>query len=174
MAINYNNIPSKPVYYNQPNPNWNWTYQPSYTQVDQSYGYNGYNTTTPAIVTNPAFQDKKDGINWVQGEAGAKSFFVPSGQTAMLMDSEESVFYIKSVDASGMPLPLRIFDYKERNVQDNKTMQNSPQEIVQESPQVDMSNYITREEFEKRINGLKNNRKGHNNNGKSAVQSSEQ
>ena len=170
MAINHN-VPINPNYYNQgiQQMNPSWYYQPSYT------GTPNYNTTTtPAIVTNPTYQDKKDGINWVQGEAGAKSFFVPSGQTAMLMDSEESVFYIKSVDASGMPLPLRIFDYKERNVQDNKTMQNSPQEIAQESPQVDMSNYITREEFEKRINGLKNNRKGHNNNGKSAVQSSEQ
>ena len=40
------------------------------------------------------------GINWVQGEAGAKSFLVGAGQTVMLMDSEESVFYIKSTDQS--------------------------------------------------------------------------
>ena len=32
----------------------------------------------------------------------------------MLMDSESSTFYIKSTDASGMPQPLRIFDYTER------------------------------------------------------------
>jgi hypothetical protein len=32
----------------------------------------------------------------------------------MLLDAENSVFYLKSADASGMPLPLRIFDYKER------------------------------------------------------------
>ena len=32
----------------------------------------------------------------------------------MLMDSENSTFYIKSTDASGMPLPLRVFDYTER------------------------------------------------------------
>ena len=30
------------------------------------------------------------------------------------MDSESSTFYIKSTDASGMPQPLRIFDYTER------------------------------------------------------------
>lgn len=165
MAINYN-VPINPNYYNQGVQQMNpWYYQPSYT------GTPNYNTTTtPAIMPNQTHQEQKDSINWVQGEAGAKSFFVPAGQTTMLMDSEESVFYIKSVDASGMPLPLRIFDYKERNVQENKATQNAPQEI----PQVDMSNYITREEFEKRINGLKNNRKGHNSNGKSAVQSSEQ
>lgn len=55
-----------------------------------------------------------NGITWVQGEAAAKSHPVASGQSALLMDSEESVFYIKSMDQSGMPLPLRIFDYKER------------------------------------------------------------
>ena len=172
MAINYN-IPTNPNYYNQgvQQLNPSWQYQPTYTGTPNvAYGTPNYNiTTTPAIVPNQQYQEQKDNINWVQGEAGAKSFFVPSGKSVMLMDSEESVFYIKSVDASGVPLPLRIFDYKERDVQENKSMQDAPQEI----PQVDMSDYITREEFEKRINGLRNNRKGHNN-GKSTVQPSEQ
>lgn len=53
-------------------------------------------------------------IQWVQGIAGAKAFPVGAGSNAVLMDSEESVFYIKSTDASGMPQPLRIFDYTER------------------------------------------------------------
>ena len=30
------------------------------------------------------------------------------------MNSEGSEFYIKSADASGMPLPLRVFDFAER------------------------------------------------------------
>lgn len=51
---------------------------------------------------------------WVQGEAGAKSFLVAPGQSLLLMDSEAEVFYIKATDASGVPMPLRIFDYKER------------------------------------------------------------
>lgn len=54
------------------------------------------------------------GIIWVQGENSAKSYPVGSGQSVLLMDSENAVMYIKSVDASGMPHPLRIFDYKER------------------------------------------------------------
>ena len=51
---------------------------------------------------------------WVQGEAGAKSYHVAPGQSLLLMDSEAEVFYIKATDASGVPMPLRIFDYKER------------------------------------------------------------
>lgn len=54
-------------------------------------------------------------IIWVQGEAGAKSYLVAPGSTVMLMDSETQTFYFKSADASGMPHPLRIFDYVERS-----------------------------------------------------------
>ena len=53
------------------------------------------------------------GIVWVQGETGAKAYPVAPNMTVQLMDSEKDRFYIKSSDASGMPLPLRIFDYTE-------------------------------------------------------------
>ena len=45
---------------------------------------------------------------YVQGESAAKSWMVGAGQSVLLMDSENPVFYIKSADASGIPLPLRI------------------------------------------------------------------
>ena len=77
------------------------------------------------------------GILWVQGIEGAKAYPVATGNSVLLMDSEESVFYVKSSDASGMPMPLRVFDYKER------TAQQTTQE------------YVTREEFEAQIAELK-------------------
>lgn len=52
------------------------------------------------------------GLNWVQGETGAKSWFVTPGSSVLLMDSEEQRFYIKSADPSGMPA-LRTFEYVE-------------------------------------------------------------
>lgn len=52
------------------------------------------------------------GLNWVQGEAGAKSWLVGPGASVLLMDSEEQRFYIKSADPSGMPT-LRTFEYVE-------------------------------------------------------------
>ena len=58
-----------------------------------------------------------NGIIWVQGEEGAKGYLVAPGENRLLMDSENSTFYIKSTDASGMPLPLRVFDYTERTGQ---------------------------------------------------------
>lgn len=61
----------------------------------------------------------------------------------MLLDAENSVFYLKSADASGMPLPLRIFDYKERSVM--------PQQVVGGSVSAEQFNpdrFVTREEFD--------------------------
>lgn len=81
---------------------------------------------------------------YVQGEAAAKSWMVGAGQSVLLMDSENPVFYIKSADASGIPLPLRVFDYKERT-------QNTPQGVPQ-SPQSEQINlddkYVTRQEYD--------------------------
>lgn len=87
---------------------------------------------------------QQTGIIWVQGETGAKSYLLAPGQSALLMDSEANVFYIKSSDASGMPMPLRIFDYTERVVAKNETPAPAPK-----------ADYVTREEFEKVIAELK-------------------
>lgn len=101
-------------------------------------------------------QQNNNSINWVQGEGSARAFGVAPGQSVLLMDSDSPTFYIKSADQSGMPLPLRIFDYKERTPQQEKA--------------VNLSNeYITRDEFEKRINELT---KGHTD--ESVIQSTEQ
>lgn len=75
-------------------------------------------------------------IIWVQGEEGAKAYMVAAGNSVLLMDSENSVFYIKSTDASGMPQPLRVFDYTERGKQ-------APQK-----PETVDDKFVTRAEFD--------------------------
>jgi hypothetical protein len=114
-----------------------------------SYPYQTYGTSQPQLQTPQSY-----GINWVQGEAGAKSYPVAPGQSVLLMDSESNIFYIKSSDNSGMPMPLRIFDFKERTAT-QKTEQTQP------APE-----YITRKEFEKRLAELKD--------GKQHIQSNKQ
>ncbi len=90
-------------------------------------------------------QQSNSGLVWVQGEAGAKSFLVAPGTTVMLMDSESPVFYLKSADQSGMPMPLRIFDFTERSATHTEA-----------KPQTDFdpSIYITRKEFDERMSML--------------------
>ena len=83
---------------------------------------------------------QNNGIIWVQGENAAKAYPVAAGQSALLMDSENSVFYIKSTDQSGMPQQLRIFDYKERVVGEKSI----PQTMMEPK-----NDYISREEFDK-------------------------
>ena len=78
-------------------------------------------------------------IIWVQGEEGAKAYMVAAGNSVLLMDSENSAFYIKSTDASGMPLPLRVFDYKERT-----TAAKTPPQTAQQSG----VEFVTRAEFD--------------------------
>jgi hypothetical protein len=88
-------------------------------------------------------------IIWVQGEAGAKSYMVGAGQSILLMDSENPYFYIKSADQSGMPI-LRKFKFEEM-VAEQKV-----------EPDVVQPDFITREEFEKRIAELTSNRRNNN------------
>lgn len=56
-----------------------------------------------------------NGIIWVQGEAGAKSYLVAPNTTVQLWDSENQVIYLKSADASGMP-SMKTLDYTVRGL----------------------------------------------------------
>ena len=87
------------------------------------------------------------GFVWIQGgEAGAKSYLVAPGETVMLMDAENPVFFLKSADASGMPLPLRVFEYKERTETPSKATS-----ATVTAQNVNLDNFVTREEFERRM-----------------------
>lgn len=67
-----------------------------------------------------------NGIIWVQGEAGARGYLVAPGKSVMLMDSDASVFYIKTTDPSGIPYKLRVFDYQERLEQSDNVVAEIP------------------------------------------------
>jgi hypothetical protein len=55
-------------------------------------------------------QQSTSGIIWVQGEAGAKAYPLAPNNKVLLMDSENPVLYVKSVNANGIPDPLCIYD----------------------------------------------------------------
>ena len=97
----------------------------------------------PQMQAAPQPAQQTSPIIWVQGEAGAKSYLVAPGNTVMLLDSENSTFYLKSADASGMPMPLRIFDYTERTT----TAQQAFGGVVT-GESVNLDNFVTRKEFD--------------------------
>ena len=101
------------------------------------------NAVAQPSMPSQTIQQQSSQIIWVSGEAGAKSYLVAPGNTVMLLDAENSVFYLKSADASGMPLPLRIFDYKERTTTAQQAFGGS---VTAES--VNLDNFVTRKEFD--------------------------
>lgn len=129
----------RPTYYNPSIPQDMSQYGQSYQQPAPQY-------QPPQQPQNTAPQNNGNGLIWVQGEAGAKSYLVAPGNTVMLMDSENSTFYLKSADSSGMPMPLRIFDYTERK---NTPASDFKAAAVDSASMTDK--FITREEFEQRI-----------------------
>ena len=126
---------------------------PNYMQPGGYYGQQNYGQPAPDQLAQwrqsaypqqqaqqpmqqPAPQNQQ--IIWVQGEEGAKAYMVAAGNSVLLMDSETSTFYIKTTDNSGMPQPLRIFDYTERKAQQKQSVQEK----------AETKDYVTREEFE--------------------------
>lgn len=86
----------------------------------------------------PQVPQTNQGILWVQGEAGAKSYLVAPNTSVLLMDSENSQFYIKTTDSAGMPA-LRTFRYTE--------VTGTPQEMHKQS-EINMDDkYVTRQEY---------------------------
>lgn len=104
-------------------------YQPYYPIQNNSY--------PNQITVAPSQPTQNNGIIWVQGEAGAKSYLVAPNNTVQLWDSESQTIYLKSADASGMPT-MKILDY---SIRDNSVPNATP---VMATP---VNDYVTREEF---------------------------
>ncbi len=104
--------------------------------------YGGYTPQMPIpdhlTQLRQAQTQPQSSIIWVQGEAAAKSYAIPYGASVPLFDTEGDVFYIKSVDASGMPMPIRTFKYVE-------VFPQSAPATPESAPAQDMSKYITRD-----------------------------
>lgn len=89
-------------------------------------GYQGYGypqlqqfqqpipTPQPSVQQSNQPNNGLNGIIWVQGEAGAKSYLVAPNTTVQLWDSESQTIYLKSADASGMP-SIKTLDYTIRD-----------------------------------------------------------
>lgn len=101
------------------------SYQP---MVYPSANQQGY--SMPLQTAQNGIQNQ--GIIWVQGEAGAKSYLVAPNNTVQLWDSESQTIYLKSADASGMP-SMKVLDYTIREMAQNvanKPVQKTDGEIL--------------------------------------------
>lgn len=115
--------------------------QSFYSQPQQPQNNNWNQQNAPSAQPAPT-----QNVNWIQvsGIEGAKNQIVQPGQTAWMMDNNQPYFYVKSVDGVGSST-FRIFQFAE--VQDVATEQ-------QVQPQIDLSRYVQRDEFEQLKNRL--------------------
>ena len=131
--MNYQPMQNYGAYQTIPQP-----YPDRLTQLQNQYQQA---VNVPQIQTMPQ-QQVNQGLLWVSGEVGAKSYLVAPNSTVLLMDSDAQRFYLKSADNAGMP-SLRIFEYSEVT----NIPQNAPQALNTDLKELD-SKYVKREEYE--------------------------
>lgn len=145
MAYNYSNYPYQQPMSNQQNYSYNQNYQlPGPNQMPQMQQMPMQNT----IQRQPS-----NSINWVQGEAAARSYQLNPGESALLMDSEAPVLYAKTVDVYGRPMPMEIYDLVKRDtiVDSNQSYSRSPgEQYVKVSELEDKIYEIVRKAMEKK------------------------
>jgi hypothetical protein len=114
-----------------------YPYQDQLNQLRSNPMQMGQNFQQQTIPAQPMLMQQprqdQNGLIWVQGEAGAKSWYITPGSTVLLMDSENQRFYLKSADMNGVPA-MRTFEYTEVGTQ---KPQEAPQTV----------NFVSVEEF---------------------------
>lgn len=121
-------------YYQQP------MYQPQ-PMMQQSY--------QPPMQQIPQMPTQDNGIKWVQGEAGARAYYVEPGTSVWLMDSEDMVGYVKTVNMNGIPQPLEVYDLIRRATVQPVSYAAPP--MIEQKAETDMSGYVKKEDVEAMI-----------------------
>lgn len=123
----------------------NWMNQPGYV--------GGYNPGTSYYSANQPVQPLAQRPVFVDGEMSARVFQMPDnwpiGIPLYLWDTNGDYFYVKVIGPNGVPMPLQKFRYqKEENEAYGHISGNG-------APQVDTSQFVTKDAFEQQMNELK-------------------
>lgn len=132
-------------------PSYNNSYYPATYQSPVGYPQYAQAAMPQVQIPQASYMSQQQGNNgliWVQGEVGAKAYPVPPNSSLLLMDSENSRFYIKSTDASGMPMKLRSFTYTE----------DVEPQASYSAPVIEEKDYLTRQEFEEWVKNQPSNK----------------
>lgn len=72
-------------------------------------------------------------IQTVKGIAGARAFAIPPSSSIVLMDTDSSVFYVKTTDANGLET-VKAYEFSEKEV---------------DAPELTSDKYVLKSDFEK-------------------------
>lgn len=158
--------------------NWN-SYGGVGQQMYPNYGYSGAMQPQTQQMSNGFMKGE---IEWVDGEAAAKSYQIPAGATKpiALWDTNDTVIYLKSMNPMGMPNPLQKIHYKMEEQVPKYMGQDQAKLTSGDTAQTqhDMSQYVRKDELEAMKDELKEaiesmrsatEQKAVRSNGKSAV-----
>jgi len=125
-----------------------------------NYGYSGvigqqlypqYAAQNMTQQQTPTVQPGGHGIIWVDGEVGAKAYQFPAGwpanQPLALWDTNDTVIYIKSCNAMGMPNPIQRARYVLEDANSGEKTRGYSGDAKPEMP--DMSEYVKKEDLER-------------------------
>lgn len=113
----------------------------------------------------PQVQPQQDDMRWVEGEMGAKVYQMPQGwpvnKILMLWDSTDTNIFLKSWGPMGIPNPIQKLHYtmetqqneQQRLLSGNQGQQNMSGGCSGDA-RPDMSQYVTKEEFDQIKNEL--------------------
>ena len=124
------------------------TYNP-YGYGNTNQLYQNMSGMQNSYAQQPQTQQTSYGLNWVDGEVGAKAYQMPSGwpanQPIALWDTNDTVIYLKSINPMGMPNPLQKAHYKLEGVQTGEKSSG----FDGTAKQPDMSEYVRKEDLER-------------------------
>ena len=100
-------------------------YQPNYT------GYAPY--ALPAATSFTPARPNTQGITWVNGEEAARTYPIPYNSTAMLMDSENPVLYVKTIDSMGRIVDFEVYDLINRSPKKETIANFKPDDFVKKN-----------------------------------------
>lgn len=109
------------------NNNLFYPYTSGYSGLMNQAGYGMQSQNTPNSVITV----------FVTSEMAAQCYPVGAGNTVLLIDFDHKMFWIKSTDTNGVPMPMRTFDFTEK-------LAEQPTEA---NTQDGISNGVSRDEF---------------------------
>ena len=121
--------------------------------------YYNWNQPIPQYQPQQSFVPQPNqylGMQWVDGEVGAKAFQMPVGWPAgapiALWDTNVKVIYLKSINQMGMPNPLQKIHY---TMDDEPTQLLPASGTVSGNQQPDMARYVTKDDLESLKNEIR-------------------
>ena len=109
----------------------------SYDRINQNMPNQNFNMYNQNIPPSPQTYQQNTNITFVNGIEGAKAYQLSPNSSVILMDSDNSKFYVKSTDNLGVP-KLTSYSFTE---DDLSAGQNSKQELNSDLVQVNKDDF---------------------------------